>query len=119
MYRVKDFNPVWLQVLQDASVREIIMPMTREEAIHLRQRLNKLREAMKAEGHPLSDAAQKVKITLEFQLDQSPDWLGYSNEERMSKFDGSPSAWRLRLRPYDLEFESILEGAGYKKDILV
>jgi hypothetical protein len=80
---------------------------------------------MKAEGHQFSDAAQKVKIKIEFDIG-SGVWIAYNNDDAMKKrgYDIRQASWRLRMIPYDHSHDSILERAGYpdwervEKDIL-
>jgi hypothetical protein len=107
---VKDFNQLFLQLWRDASRREILLrPDTREEAVNLRQRLYILRKAMKDEDHPLSGAAQKAKIKIEYE--SGTEWIAYNNDKAMK---GIASAWRLRMMPRDGGFDAMLERAGYK-----
>lgn len=112
MKSVEDYDPRWLQLWRDASEREIELPIeSRQRAVNLRQRLYILRQAMKAQGHPFSDAAQKAKITIEFL--SGSRWLTYTNDKAMKGLVASE--WRLRMIPHDQDYDSMLERAGYKK----
>lgn len=116
---VKDFNALYLQLWRDASLNEIELPVdSREQAINFRQRLYLLRKAMKQEAHMFSDAAQRVKIKIEFQQvkDAGPTWLTYTNDRAAEKAGISlrSTRWRLRMIPYDASYDAILERAGYK-----
>jgi hypothetical protein len=123
--RVKDFNQLYLQLWRDASMNEINLPVdSREQAVNFRQHLHLLRKAMKSEAHPFSDAAQRVKIKIEFQqqppmakeAENDMPWLTYTNNRAAEKAGISlrSTRWRLRMIPYDALFDAILERAGYK-----
>jgi hypothetical protein len=112
---VKNFDPRFLQLWRDASLKEIVLPVDkREQAINFRQRRYFLRKSMKAEGHAFADAATKVTIRVEYRAIGSPDWIAYTNNRAMSKIcvNSTSAAWRLRMIPYG--YDAILERAGYK-----
>jgi hypothetical protein len=108
---VKDFNQLYLRLWRDASLKPVeLLVDSREQAVSFRHRLYQCRKAMKAEGHPFSDSAQKAKITIEFQ--SGNEWVTYANDKAMNGRDAS--AWRLRMMPRDGGFDAMLERAGYK-----
>jgi hypothetical protein len=101
---VKDYDPRFLQVWRAASRREEVkLPVkSRQLAIGFRHDLHRLRKAMKAEAHQLSDAVQSVKIKIEFETG-SGTWIAYNTNAAMKKggYDIDQPSWRLRMIPYN------------------
>lgn len=89
--KVANFNPILIELLVKAGNGEVIehqLPALKD-VYHIRHRLYSLRKAMRAENHPLADAAQQTTV----------------------KVIKSPPT--LRLEPADFSFASLLESQGF------
>lgn len=86
------FSPRLVQVWIDAATRPVRLPCdSKAEAVKLRHRLYKLRQALEAENHSAYQSAQYATIRLQ---------------------EYEPAKFEVIVEPADVEFDHILDRAG-------
>src|SRR5688572_10547508 len=121
---VSSYDERYIKLLADGGTRGVELKMTKSEAVALRHRLYRLRDAMRKEQHELTETADRASISIRFSYDpqSEEDWVGYSTDKQLNRILGERGwelkhlRWVLRISPPDQRFDQILAEAGYTSE---
>lgn len=120
---VSQFDEKFLVLLRDGGTKGVELHMDKSAAVALRHRLYRLRQAMKREGHPWLEVAERASISIAFGPDANStsedDWVRYSVDKQLFRvcaergWNSKAVKWKLRISPPDRRFDEALAAAGY------
>lgn len=112
-----NFDPRYLEIWRDGGTTGVSLPMPDVgSAVNVRQRLYRLRDAMKKEKHPWFEAAERATISINFTFKDGAK-ARYQMNKQLAKLiaeHGEPIVIALEIQPPDNRFNDVLEKAGYK-----
>ena len=109
-----DYEPRFLEIWKDGATRKVAIPVDSvNAAVSLRQRLYRMRQEMKREGHPLYQTAKRGGISIQIKYTNNTILL-FSNKKVTPVNETLVDKVELVIQPQDNAFDDALEAAGYK-----
>lgn len=112
-----NFDPRYLEIWRDGGTTGVSLPMPDlGSGVNVRQRLYRLRDAMKKEKHPWYEVAERATISLNITFKDGFKARYQMNKQinKLIEEHGQPTAIHLEIQPPDSRFDEVLTKAGYK-----
>lgn len=109
---VSDFDPRYIDIWKDSGTKRVVIPMPSvDAAVNLRQRLYRLRSAMKKEGHAMYETARRAVASI--RISYSDKVMLFSNK-KSTPLPADTYKVDLVVQPEGDIYNEALAEAGYR-----